>query len=292
MLRASILYSCETYYNLSEVQIRQIERIEEGFLRQILKTQRGCPIVQLYLEIGLVPARFEIQRLRLLYLKTILQQSVTSMAYKFFNLQIEQPTRGDWASTCLKDLAELKIEESLEEIKQMTKSKFNKLLKKRINENAMKYLTEKQGTKGKEIIYSNIKMAEYLLPNNNLSILDKQRIFAIRNKMIEIPNNFPMGKKETKCTCGEKEEMPHIYYCEILSENRQISEDYENIYKDNVIKQVEVYKRFEENFKTRETLINERERNIQSQKINHAIKRKAPGDPLVDPLDCKVFSIG
>ena len=84
MLRASILYSCETYYNLSEVQIRQIERIEEGFLRQIFKTQRGCPIVQLYLEVGLVPARFEIQRLRLLYLKTILQQSVTSMAYQFF----------------------------------------------------------------------------------------------------------------------------------------------------------------------------------------------------------------
>ena len=110
--------------------------------------------------------------------------------------------------------------------------------------------------KGKEIIYSNITMADYLLPNNNLSNLDKQRIFAIRNEMIEIPNNFPTGKKETKCTCREKEETPRIYYSEILSENRQISEDYEHIYKDNVIKQVEVYKRFEENFNTRETLIN------------------------------------
>ena len=90
------------------------------------------------------------------------------MAYQFFYLQIEQPTRGDWASTCLKDLTELRIDESLEEIKQMTKLKFNKLLKQRINENAVKYLTEKQGTKGKEIDYSNITMADYLLPNNNL----------------------------------------------------------------------------------------------------------------------------
>ena len=56
-------------------------------------------------------------------------------------------------------------------------------------------------------------MADYLLPNNNLLNLDKQRIFGIRNKIIEISNNFPMGKKETKCTCGEKEEMPYIYYC-------------------------------------------------------------------------------
>ena len=58
-----------------------------------------------------------------------------------------------------------------------------------------------------------------------------------------------------------------------------------------MIKQVEVYKRYEENFKTREKMKNEREREryIQSQKIHHVIKRKAP---LVDPLDCKVFSIG
>ena len=49
-----------------------------------------------------------------------------------------------------------------------------------------------------------------------------------------------MGKKETRCTWGEAEEMPHIYYCEILSENRKVSADYEDIYKDNVIKQVEV----------------------------------------------------
>ena len=241
---------------------------------------------------GLVPARFEIQRLRLLYLKTILQPSVTSMTYKFFCLQIEQPTRGDWASTCLKDLKELRIEETFEEIKQMTKSKYNKMLKQRIHENALKYLTEKQGTKGKEIIYLNITMADYLLPNNNLSNFDKQRIFAIRNKMIEIPNNFPMGNKETNCSCGEKEEMPHIYNCEQLSKNRILIVKYENIYKEDVEKQFEVYKRFEENFEAREQIMNEKERNMQSKKIHQVNKRKAPGDPLVDPLDCNFFSIG
>ena len=50
MLRPSILYASETYYNLTESQTRQIERIEESFLRQIFKTSRGCPIVQQYLE--------------------------------------------------------------------------------------------------------------------------------------------------------------------------------------------------------------------------------------------------
>ena len=71
MLRGSILYACEMYYNLKEGELRQIERIEEGYLRKVFKTTKGCPITQLYLEIGQIPARFEIQKMRLLYLKCI-----------------------------------------------------------------------------------------------------------------------------------------------------------------------------------------------------------------------------
>ena len=82
MLRPSILYAAEMYYNLKEPELRQIERIEESFLRKILNTTRGCPIIQLYLEIGQYPVIFEIQRMRLLYLKQareIEQESGTGM---------------------------------------------------------------------------------------------------------------------------------------------------------------------------------------------------------------------
>ena len=72
MLRGSILYSIEMCYNLKEKELRQIERIEEEFMRKIFQTSRGCPITQLYLEYGQYPARFEIQKRRLLYLKYIL----------------------------------------------------------------------------------------------------------------------------------------------------------------------------------------------------------------------------
>ena len=58
ILRSSILYASETYYGLTEAQVRQIERIEENFLRKLFKTSRGCPISQLYLESGHIPARF------------------------------------------------------------------------------------------------------------------------------------------------------------------------------------------------------------------------------------------
>ena len=89
MLRNSILYASETYYNLKEVEIRAIERIEESFLRQLLKTSKGCPIAQLYLETGHQPARFEIIRRRLLFLKNILHEKPNSTLYRFIKLQFE-----------------------------------------------------------------------------------------------------------------------------------------------------------------------------------------------------------
>ena len=41
MLRPSILYACEMYYNLKEFEIRNIEKIEEGFLRKVFNISKG-----------------------------------------------------------------------------------------------------------------------------------------------------------------------------------------------------------------------------------------------------------
>ena len=84
MLRGSILYACDMYYNLKEAELRQIERIEEEFMRKVLQTSRGCPITQLYLEMGQYPARFEIQRMRCLYLKYIINENEESLLKKVF----------------------------------------------------------------------------------------------------------------------------------------------------------------------------------------------------------------
>ena len=46
MLRSSILYGSETYYDLKENELRALERIEESYMRQLLGTTKGCPIVQ------------------------------------------------------------------------------------------------------------------------------------------------------------------------------------------------------------------------------------------------------
>ena len=184
MLRSSILYACETYYNLKENEIRQLERIEEGFMRELLKTSRGCPIVQLYQELGQIPARFEIYKIRLLYLKYILNQDPESMLFKFFEVQLQTSKKGDWVFMCNEDLKTLNIKETYEEIKDMTHYRFNKLLNEKIKSAAYEYLLTKQGSKGYEVKHTELKMSNYLSPTSReLSTDGKCKVFDMRNKM-------------------------------------------------------------------------------------------------------------
>ena len=256
ILRPSILYACDMYYNLKEFEIRQIERIEETFLRKVLNTSKGCPIVQLYLEMGHTPARVEIQKARCLWLQYILQQTEDSTVYKMFKLQQEMPTRGDWVSSCMKDLEELQIENTLEEIRQMTKYKFTKILRKKTKDRALNYLQNKQGSKGKEIIYSKIEMSEYLSPlNEELTFEEKRRLFEIRNKMVNIPSNFPKSESIDKCVCGEILKMEHSYECKVIN-NEENETPYEKIYTGNLSDQIKVFRNMEKSLANREKYAN------------------------------------
>ena len=146
-------------------------------MRKIFKTNKSCPIVQMYLEFGQYPARFEIKKMRCLFLKQILEQDKNSQIYRFFQLQLKNPIKGDWVSTCLSDLSDLQISETLEEIRDMSKTKFKKILKSKILVNAFHYLQSKRGSKGQEIKYTILEMSEYLLPFNSKSNIKENNIY-------------------------------------------------------------------------------------------------------------------
>ena len=271
ILRGSILYAGECYYNLTENNLRRIEKIEEKYMRKIFKTGKSCPIAQLYLEFGQWPARFELKKMRLLFLKQILQQDEESQLYKFFKLQQNNPIKGDWVSTVIKDLSDLKIFQKLDEIRAMSRNKFKNLIKSRIQTKALEYLQTKRGSKGQEIQFTALEMSDFLLPfNSSLDIEEKRKMFEIRNRMTMIPSNF--GQKEEKCVCGELENMQHIYYCEFLNQKKPQS-SYDLIFNGNIKSQIEIYRKFTTNMERRQEL---------------KTRKESPCDPS-DPLYCNDF---
>ena len=115
-------------------------------------------------------------------------------------------------------LQEMKIDLKFEEIRMMSKEIFSNIIKSRIPEIALKYLLNKRGSKGKEMVYNRLEMAEYLLPNNDiLNIGEKGELFSVKKRMFNIGYNF--GRKEKCEKCEEIEEMAHIYDCKYLDKN-------------------------------------------------------------------------
>ena len=108
----------------------------------VTATSFSC-IIALYLEYGQWPARFEIIKMRCLFLKQILRQKEESQINKFFRLQFDNRIKGDWDSTCLKDLSELEIKETIEEIRNMSVFRFKNLLKRKLEIKALDYLLRK-----------------------------------------------------------------------------------------------------------------------------------------------------
>ena len=212
-----------------------------------------------------------------MFLKSILDEDRNSRIFKFFKLQLEKPTKGDWVSQCKKDLSELNIRENFEEITNMQKVTFLNIIKEKLKENALKYLNKKKGSKGKEIEYNGLEMAEYFMPyGDELTIEDKQYIFSIRNRMVDIGANY--GKSES-CFCGADENMLHVYTCKHLNVE-ETNVPYENIHTGNLREIVEVFRRFEENMRIREKI-----------KTNKNKVNKPPCDQY-DPLNCAQYSIG
>ena len=140
LLRSSLLYAA------TEKELRLIESREENCLRNIIKTGCKSPVAILYLEFGVLPARFQINIMMLNFLHYILNQTGNSLMQRFFQAQLKNPTRGDWIKNIRKILKVLNIHMSFEEIKVLKINYFMNIVKKNSQEVAFKYLLRKKIT--------------------------------------------------------------------------------------------------------------------------------------------------
>ena len=223
LLRSKVLYGAETYYNLTERNLRMMEGIEEDCLRQLLETGKNCPISILYLDTGHLPARFQIKIMMLHFLKYILKQRKNTLLYRFFEAQCENPTKGDWVSNMKKCISDLEINKTFEDIKIMKKHMFKNMVSQKVRKTAFKYLILRIKSKGKEINYeTNLKCQKYLMPNKILTVQEQRQIFSYRSRMNNLKHNFKSNKITELCECKTQMTNIHLYECKVLNSLEKI----------------------------------------------------------------------
>ena len=87
-----MLSSSEIWHGVTQHELEKLEQVDEMFMRNFMECSYSVPKDLLYLELGVLPIRYIIQTIRLLYLHHVLQQKKESLLFKFFIAQISNPT--------------------------------------------------------------------------------------------------------------------------------------------------------------------------------------------------------
>ena len=65
----------ETWPHCTTARVEMFEKTEQAFFRKLLNAHSKTPIECLYLELGVIPLRFELMKRRILYLQDILNRN-------------------------------------------------------------------------------------------------------------------------------------------------------------------------------------------------------------------------
>ena len=118
-------------------------------------------------------------------------------------------------------------------------------------------------------------MAEYLTPGcGKLTTTEQRNIFAIRNRMVDIPMNFTKDQKSEKmCLWVLWKYEAYLRMYKLWNQKGNIEVEHEKIFNENILKQLKVSKLFFQNLEKRE----ENKRKNEQDNSPHVIQ-------LCDPL--------
>ena len=244
LLLSTLLSNSEAWVNLSNNNIKDLESVDEHFLRNIFREAHSktsllakTPLELLYLETGCIPIRFILKSRRLNFLHYILNDKEDSLLSNVFKAQCDNPVKGDWITTVKSDMEEFGMKLTFEEIRSQTKDSFKRTVKKYVADSALNYLKElqKDHSKSKPLHYQKLALQEYLTANNLMTIREKQFTFAARARMIDLKCNFKIGHKDLKCRlCKTHEENQQgLLICKVLRESPtdiDTSDTYSDLY--------------------------------------------------------------
>ena len=146
LLRDSILINgmltnIEVIYGLTEENLKVLENVDKIFIQYILSGHSKTKHEAYYLELGIIPIKFIVMSRRIMFLHYLLSRNANELLVKFFKAQVSKPGKNDWFNTVQKDLIDLDINLSFEEIGSFKKGKFKRMLKVKVKKAALSYLT-------------------------------------------------------------------------------------------------------------------------------------------------------
>ena len=231
------LTNAEIWYGLEPEDLKELDDLDRLMIRKVLKCPSTTPTEAGHLELGLLPLHCIVKERRVNFLHSLLNIDDDKMLSKFFKTQLEHPTKRDWTESIKKDMSDLKINLSFSEIKSKSSLSFKNMVKIKVKEFALDLLNMKKFDHSKmdDLVFTELKIQKYLLAEE-LSVNQKQTIFAFRTRMSDFSENFRNGGPSTPCKiCNlHIDSQAHGVNCPEVLKNVNKTGNYQEIFTDNI----------------------------------------------------------
>ena len=210
-----LIYNCEAWSNVTDKEISFFQDAQLNFLCRVMEVPRSTPTAGVYLELGILPIRYEIEIRQLLYLRKILMKDVNDPVLKIYCEMLKYPYERNWANCILDSRHKYNLPLCDDNISDMTKSMWKVLVKNRIKKHAFEQLLSKcqENKKTSHLRYHRLERASYV---TNVDPEIARIIFKARPRVFDVKENFK--KKYSYCLLcpfckAEDVTFNHLFKC-------------------------------------------------------------------------------
>ena len=89
---------CESWSNMTPKDYKVLQSAQLQYLRNVMEVSRTTSTVALFLELGILPIRFEIEKRQLFFLKRLLDKDKNDPVQSVYFEQLKYVTEKNWAN--------------------------------------------------------------------------------------------------------------------------------------------------------------------------------------------------
>ena len=210
-----LIYNCESWSNMTDKDYQALQSAQLLYLWNVVEVPRGTPIAALYLELGILPIKFEIEKRQLLFLRCILNKDFDDPLQLVYNEQLKYEFEKNWANYMLELRHTYNLPLRDENVRKMSAEQWKAFVNNVIREEAFTQLRIHCANNRKtcHLHYESFSKEEYI---EKLQPNLARVIFKARTRMFDIKVNFKK-KYHLNVWCPfcnrEDETFDHIFAC-------------------------------------------------------------------------------
>ena len=184
----SILFNSQAWSNLTEKETNKLQAIQIKFLKKVMRAPSSMCNAFTFLELGIMPIKYEIHRRQLLFLHHIISLGGDDPVRKLLNNMKSLPGQNCWWSNVSKLQKSYSVEMSDEQIATMTKEAYRRIVNKSVKKVAFRNLVRecKEKSKTKDLQYNSLEVQDYI---KTMYPTQVKTIFKCRSKTLDIKSH-------------------------------------------------------------------------------------------------------